>query len=414
VVQSLISILKRSKIYNNALYIVKELVSNGYKSYFVGGSVRDGLLGRNIKEIDIVTSAKPDDIKRIFKRTIEVGKAFGVIIVLCADQKFEVATFRKDLEYSDGRRPDKIEFSDEVEDALRRDFTVNGIFFDPINQKLIDYVDGVYDINRKIIRTIGNPYDRFSEDKLRMLRAVRFSAQLDFCIESETINSIKRMSYQISVVSRERIRDEFFKILNLDKPISQYLEVIYDTGMWGVLEIDFDKNNIVFVDKIRLSPVLDNNEISILRLTGLIWNHKHLLKSIKESFRLSNEEYTKMLNIIKLIDIFKDVNKLSLSSIKRVFRMKYIQEALYFLDIWQDFFYPEEKDKKHYLVNKYYETKDFLYPPVLVSGDDLKKIGLQPGPLFSKILRDIEDMQLEGKIKNRDDALNYIKGMIGV
>ena len=401
--------LKTSRIYNSAIIIVKKLNENGFKAYFVGGAVRDSLLGIPVKEIDIVTNAKPDEIQSIFKKTVGVGKSFGVIIVLIDGLQFEVATFRKDYEYLDGRRPVKIDFSDEKEDALRRDFTINGLFFDPINEIIIDYVGGVKDIDDKIIRTIGEPYQRFTEDKLRMLRAIRFSAQLNFEIDKGTFETIKKMASHIEVVSRERIRDEFFKVLSLNKPISFHLRLMKDSGLWDFIGINFDDKNVVFVDSIKNDP--------IIRLVGLCWNYIDINKfsNIQDLFRLSNEDLLKIQNIIKVLNYFNDnIMKLSVSQLKRIFRLKYIEDALYFLDKWQCFFSPSKDLVKNYILSKYLDFKDELYPPILISGEDLKEMGLMPGPLFSKIIREVEDLQLEGKIKTKEQALDYIKGCIGV
>lgn len=201
-----------------ALSILKKLHKNGYNAYFCGGCVRDYLLQRSPKDYDIVTNAIPEQIQTIFKRTIPVGAQFGVMKVVFDKDIFEVATFRKDGKYKDGRRPEAINFSDEKEDALRRDFTINGLFYDPIYDRIIDYVGGREDIKRKFIRTIGIPKERFSEDYLRLMRAIRFSCQLNFSIEQETWKSICSMPELVQNVSKERIRDELMKMLISEQP----------------------------------------------------------------------------------------------------------------------------------------------------------------------------------------------------
>jgi putative nucleotidyltransferase with HDIG domain len=192
--------------------IVAKLQQNSFAAFWVGGCVRDFLLGREPQDFDIATDAKPEQVEKLFKKTIPVGKKFGVIIVVENDQQFQVATFRAEADYQDGRRPEKIEFANAEADALRRDFTVNGLFYDPLTEKIHDWVGGEKDLRAKIIRTIGNAEERFGEDHLRMLRAVRFAAQLGFEIEEKTFAAIKSLAPKIKIISAERVRDELLKL----------------------------------------------------------------------------------------------------------------------------------------------------------------------------------------------------------
>ena len=196
-----------------AIQIIRTLRKAGFEAMLAGGCVRDTLLGKKPKDYDVVTGAKPDEICRIFRRTIKVGAKFGVIIVLMDSQQVEVATFRAEEGYSDGRRPDKVRFTSDKEDALRRDFTINGMFYDPLKKQVIDYVGGQKDLKRKIIRTIGKAEERFGEDYLRMLRVVRFAAQLDFKIEKDTLDAVKNNSRRITNISGERIAMELESLL---------------------------------------------------------------------------------------------------------------------------------------------------------------------------------------------------------
>ncbi len=196
-----------------AIQIVKRLKEKGFKALFAGGCVRDMLLGNIPKDYDIATEAHPQDIEKIFKRTIPVGAQFGVILVRENNFEFEVATFRSDGIYSDGRRPDAVTFCDEQGDARRRDFTINGMFYDPIEEKHFDYVGGKKDLEDNLIRAIGDPYERFNEDRLRMIRAVRFACRFDYTIEMRTAEAIKNLSHKILTVSAERIKEEMEKIL---------------------------------------------------------------------------------------------------------------------------------------------------------------------------------------------------------
>ena len=195
-----------------ALSLVKRLADAGFEAFLVGGSVRDEQLGLKPKDYDIATDAKPEDIEQLFSKTISVGKQFGVMTVLDLGHEYQIATFRSEADYSDGRHPNEVCFADAREDALRRDFTINGLFYDPIAETLHDWVGGKKDLKLKCIRTIGNPVKRFCEDRLRMLRAVRLATQLEFEIEPKTLIAIRENRALISDVSAERIRDELLKI----------------------------------------------------------------------------------------------------------------------------------------------------------------------------------------------------------
>src|SRR5258708_1874319 len=213
-----------------ATEIVRRLQTAGFSAYWVGGCVRDSLLGREPGDYDIATSAVPNQIESLFPRTIPVGRKFGVIIVLEGGHEFQVATFRAEADYQDGRHPEHVTFSDAKADASRRDFTVNGLFFDPVQNKLHDWVDGEADLRAKRLRTIGAPEERFAEDHLRLLRAVRFAAQLDFEIETETFAALKANAPKILTVSAERIREELIKLFR-PPYAARGLHLLRDSGL---------------------------------------------------------------------------------------------------------------------------------------------------------------------------------------
>src|SRR5471032_1293077 len=192
--------------------IVAKLQHAGFAAFWVVGCVRDFLLGREPQDFDIATDAKPEQVEKLFRKTIPVGKKFGVMVVVEDQRQFQVATFRAEADYQDGRRPEKIVFASAEADASRRDFTVNGLFYDPLSKKIHDWVGGEKDLRAKIIRTIGEPEERFGEDHLRLLRAVRFAAQLDFEIEPKTFAAVKKLAPKIKLISAERIRDELLKL----------------------------------------------------------------------------------------------------------------------------------------------------------------------------------------------------------
>ena len=197
-----------------AVEIVRHLQSAGFSAFWVGGCVRDFLLGREPGDYDIATSARPEQVEKLFKRTVAVGKKFGVLVVLEGGHQFQVATYRAEADYRDGRHPEQVTFGDAQADAQRRDFTVNGLFYDPIAEKLHDWVGGEKDLRAKIIRTIGVPEERFAEDHLRLLRTVRFAAQLGFAIEPQTLAAVRKLAPKIELISAERIRDELIKLFS--------------------------------------------------------------------------------------------------------------------------------------------------------------------------------------------------------
>src|SRR5580658_5018659 len=198
--------------------IAERLQAAGFAAFWVGGCVRDFLLGREPQDFDIATDAKPEQVEKLFRKTIPVGKKFGVIVVVEHGQQFQVATFRAEAEYRDGRRPEKVVFANAQADALRRDFTVNGLFYDPHKKEIHDWVGGERDLRARIIRTIGAPEERFGEDHLRMLRAVRFAARLNFEIEPKTMAAIQSLAPRIKMISAERVRDELLKLFAPPSP----------------------------------------------------------------------------------------------------------------------------------------------------------------------------------------------------
>src|SRR5580704_6192589 len=210
--------------------IVERLQKAGFAAFWVGGCVRDFLLGREPQDFDIATGARPEQVEKLFKRTIAVGRKFGVIVVVEDEHQFQVATFRAEADYQDGRRPEKIVFANAEADAQRRDFTVNGLFYDPLTKKTHDWVGGEKDLRAKIIRTISKPEERFGEDHLRLLRAVRFAAQLDFEIEPKTFAAVKKFAPKIKLISAERIRDELLKLFQ-PPHAARGLVLLRDSGL---------------------------------------------------------------------------------------------------------------------------------------------------------------------------------------
>lgn len=412
---------ERKKI---ALKIINILNKNKYKAYLVGGCVRDMIMNNNPKDYDIVTDAKPKDIIKLFKRTIKVGMKFGIIKVICEKQEYEIATFRKDGEYIDGRRPQTIEFSDEKEDTLRRDFTINGLIYDPINNNIIDYVNGKNDIKNKIIRTIGEPNKRFSEDYLRLIRAIRFAARLNFDIEKKTWIALVHLAHNIKKISKERISDELKKILiNENRELA--IRYLFDSSIFKYITIDLHKqfennenklNNLLAISS-KLKCDIFEVYYSLFFIIAFLEKYyksepdKNIQSLIKKNclnLKLSNKE-TK-----KIIEIFNTSFKLWISEdypvwkLKRLFRSTNIMKCIE-IDNLINNIYNFNDSSVEYIKYKYSKYKDDLYITPYINGEDLIKLGFKGGKIFSQILFDVENFQLENKITSKEEAILYIK-----
>lgn len=446
--------------FSAAMQIAKKLKENGYMALFAGGIVRDSIVAnggntneqdllRNFerileepeKDIDIATSATPAEVEALFKRTADVGKHYGVILVIIEGIPTQVTTFRKEGPYSDGRHPDYVEFAAIQDDVSRRDFTVNGLMFDPVDAKLIDLVGGVSDIRKKLIRTIGKAEERFSEDYLRMLRAIRFSAQLGFRIEQETLDAIKKMHSLINKISAERIRDEFKKIICSRGRVAG-LKLLDETGLMkdilpeiealkGVTQQpNFHPEGDVFVHSMLAMEKVEDADFPTLFATllhdigkkkawaqdadGRITFYHHekigadMALEICRRLRISSEDTRKIHYLILNHLRIKDVFKMKESTLKRFIAEEFHDDLLKVCraDIraaFDDLAVVEFVEKK----KREFSERD-IRPEPLVTGKDLIEAGFKPGPLFAEILREVEDMQLEGKVKTKEEALAYI------
>ncbi len=285
--------LKEGESYSLAKEIIQTLNLQGYKSYFAGGCVRDAIIGKSYHDLDIVTEALPEEIEKIFYgRTIPVGKKFGIIIVHQMGINIEVATFRKDGNYMDGRRPDHVDYGNEIEDAKRRDFTINALFYDPIQHQIIDHVGGLKDIAEKVIQTVGKPEIRFQEDYLRVLRLFRLAENLHFSIEPKTLSSAKNFFHQLDKLSAERKRDELFKSFFRVK--NQY-EVVLNYQKYGLWTVYFNQTELLVPEVLFKKPCKE--EISLL--CTLLWNvddYEQVLKRLK----LSSKQETFIAKVLKM------------------------------------------------------------------------------------------------------------------
>ncbi len=424
----------------NALKIVNTLRKNGYQALYAGGCVRDFLLKLDSKDIDIATDAKPEVVMSLFKKTIPVGAQFGVIIALMGDEQYEVATFRSDVGYKDGRHPEKVVFTDARQDAERRDFTINGMFYDPIKKEILDYVGGQADLEAKIIRAIGDPELRFKEDKLRMLRAVRFSARFKYPIEENTKNAIIKNSHKITEVSFERIHDELIKIFTGQNRGSG-LQLLHDLGLLSHIlpEIEamigveqppeFHPEGDVFKHTKLTMDLLGDNPSPVLAFAGLLHDvgkpltfkimdrirfHGHdtigakLADKILKRLKFSNEDRKRIILYIIEHMRFMHVQEMRVGKLKKMLQRDSIIEEIKLHEADCLASHGNIENKKFCLEKLKEFSVEELKPEPLVTGDDLIKAGYKPGPLFKEILADVENQQLEGEINNKDKALGYI------
>lgn len=373
--------------------IIRRLVHDGYRAVLAGGCVRDAVLGVQPKDLDIATSAPPDAVEKAFERTLAVGKAFGTIVVVEEGHNFEVTTFRSEGPYLDGRRPSEVKFTDMEEDAKRRDFTVNALFYDPLEREIWDFVGGREDIEKKTLRAVGDPLERFREDRLRMLRAARFVGQLGFTLESDTLIAIQKEASAITAVSAERIYNETYRLLQ-SKHLRAGLEVLLEAGLakayWPeVLALDLE-----MLAKFPEFLSWENAFAAICLLTGGE-NPEPRLRSWKVS-RESLQSVRSQIAAIKTLSSPKSTR----ADRARIFGSNLFAEVLI---LAQGLLNAADLEKW---------TKEFLevspetgeLPKPFISGEDLLKAGVKPGADMGKILKALYDAQLEGRLRSREEA----------
>lgn len=453
-----------NSLYLPALSIVQKLNAVGFEAYFAGGCVRDLLLGVMPKDFDVTTAATPEQVMRLFPRTEAVGAHFGVVLVVdeLSNQKVatEVATFRSDGSYTDGRRPDAVTFSsDPREDVLRRDFTVNGLLLDvlrfedgaSVEDCVLDFVGGRRDLSAKLLRAIGDPVRRFTEDKLRILRAVRFAARLGFAVEPDTMRAMRPLAPEITQVSPERSRDELTKILT-EGAAHRGFELLDESGLLAVLlpevarmkgceqppayhpEGDVWVHTLMLLDHLpagasatlawgmllhdvgkpptftRPNPEKPGDRI---RFNGHAEVGVAVARAVLNRLRFSNDDCAQILELVKHHMQFGDVPKMKQSTLKRFLRMPRFQEhmALHYADVMSS----------HGMLGPYQTAQNALAamgqeqirPELLITGADLIAAGYRPGPRFKDMLTAAEDAQLEGLIADHDAALLLVKSQFG-
>lgn len=441
--------MKDESLKAGAIAIARTLQAHGHEAYLVGGCVRDLVLGREPEDFDIVTSARPEEIQAMFLGTVAVGAKFGVIIVIHGGHHYEVATFRKEGGYEDGRHPSTVSFGTLREDVCRRDFTVNSLAMVPETDEIIDYVGGLDDLRRGWIRAIGVPAERFAEDHLRMLRAVRFAAQLGFCIEGETFSAIVAQAPNIRHISAERIREELTKIITRRR--GRYgLELLKETGLMRELlpevevlqSIDqplaFHPEGDVFAHTLRIFEIIDTEGESIDRrlawaallhdtgkaLTrseqdGEVHFYGHTEKSVEiaegvmERLHFSTDDRETVRELVKHHMRFMHVKDMAPRTLKRFLRLPHfsLHLALHRLDCLASH---GSLDNYEFCLAAWRSfSPETLHPPRLVTGHDLISWGFTPGPLFGEILRAMEDAQLDGYICTPEEARAFVMSRWG-
>ena len=432
---------------HSAKKLARLLTESGHTAYFAGGCVRDKLLGHEPKDYDIASSATPSEVLKLFPKSNEVGAHFGVVIVKHDGEHVEIATFRTDGSYKDGRRPDSVTFSTPEEDAQRRDFTVNGLFEDPETHQVIDHVNGLPDLESRTLRAIGNPAHRFQEDALRLLRAVRFSTTLGFSVESETLGAIKENAHLLRKISPERIRDEFSKIITHPNRRCG-LELLVDTGlivhflpeilpligceqppqwhpegdvythtciMLEMLEPDapLELCLATLLHDIAKPPTQTVDPDGRIRFNGHDALGAEMTHDILTRLKYSNAVIRDAEHMVSRHMQFMNVQQMRKAKLKRFMsEPTFPQEMeLHRVDCASSNGFT---DNYNFLNERAEEfASEPLIPKPLITGRDLINKGLEPSPQFTEILEQIQTEQLENRLNTRDEALEYLKQLLG-
>jgi poly(A) polymerase len=387
-----------------AVQIVKQLRDAGFQALLAGGCVRDMLLGRRPSDYDVATDAKPEEVTKLFRRTLKIGAKFGVVVVLLDNAQIEVATFRTESDYQDGRHPSKVSFATAEQDAGRRDFTINAMFYDPVEKKVIDYYGGQEDLKKKVIRTVGEPAERFSEDYLRMLRAIRFSTQLDFTIDAKTKSAVCDGAKNITKISGERIAAELEGIL-ISPNRAKGVELLIETGLAGFIFQDCSCSGPAFV--VRLLEHLPRQIDFSLGLAGLF-------TSLETPIALEKCEILKLSrNQNRHIEFLLDhrgrlLRELSLAELKLLLSKPYFEDLFALQKAIQkatnQSICPLAGLRRRIKQLKGVELK----PKPILSGHDLMALGAVSGPALGQLANEMYIAQLEGKLQTPEQAKQWV------
>ena len=391
-----------------ALDVVTKLRARGFEALWAGGFVRDQLLGGTPKDYDVATSARPEEIREVFgkRRTIPVGAAFGVITVLGPSKsagQIEVATFRQDAAYSDGRHPDAITFSTPEADAQRRDFTINGLFFDPVADKVIDYVGGQQDLSQRLLRAIGNPHERIAEDKLRMLRAARFAARFDFKLDAATRAAVRAMAAEITVVSAERIATEM-RLMLTHATRAHAVSLLAEVGLLAVVlpEVSTQAADDWKATLAELDGLTDPSFPLALAVLVHRFANREQSVEIGARWKLSNKEIDRASWLVEHKHALRKAAQQPWPHVQRLLIQDGIDELLAMTSATR-----EDSDADvAFCREKLAMPNAELNPPPLVTGNDLRAHGIPPGRVYQQLLEAVRDAQLEKKIQSKPEALS--------
>ncbi len=388
---------------------MKQLRDGGHEALWAGGCVRDQLLGRPPKDYDVATSALPDAVRELFgrRRTLAIGAAFGVITVLGGKplEPIEVATFRTDGDYHDGRRPESVAFTDAEHDAQRRDFTINGLFYDPVADKVVDYVGGVADIEARVVRAIGDPKQRFTEDKLRMLRAVRFAATYEFALDAGTLHAIQEMADEVTAVSGERIAAELRRVLS-HKTRRRGIELLAEAALLRPILPELvphaAANDDAWQASLTRLDLLAPGDFS-MALAALLYGmvDEPGARTLGRRLRLSNKEIDRAAWPLKQLPAIERAATLPWAKLQRLLAHEFGPDLV---DLAEASL-PAGDASVARCRDELARPADEWNPPPIVTGDDLIARGLKPGRHFSDLLEYLRDEQLEGRLRTQDEAL---------
>ena len=390
--------------WTQVLEVCTQLSKAGYRAYLAGGCVRDALMGTSPNDFDIATDAIPDKVQELFPQSIDVGKSFGVIIIPYEGFQIEVATFRTDAEYKDGRRPTSVTFSSPEEDAKRRDFTVNALYYDWVDDKVLDFVGGSNDLEERMIRAVGDPETRFKEDHLRLVRAVRFHAQLGFEIEHKTLSAIHKLAKLASDVSKERVREELLKLLKASAR-SDAVRLLDDTGLLKAILPSFaemsESENFVKTLSALSHPFQLTQEVNLWAILFLYTSQEKIkIKSLLKELKCSNYTVSYVDRLVS--GYWTSLNPLAKPAILKRLLAELSHDLLEIHRIQGDV------DPK---LSRWAELSilPMNLPDAWITSDDLKSAGIKEGPRFGKILDDMFDLQLNGDLPDREAALEALK-----
>lgn len=397
---------------STALAVLRQLRDAGYQALFAGGCVRDMLLETRPKDYDIATDATPQQVAELFDRTLMVGAKFGVAIVLHRGRMVEVATFRSDVSYSDGRRPDEVVFSTPRDDAERRDFTINGMFYDPLSEEVIDYVGGRGDLAAGVIRTIGSPRQRFAEDYLRMLRAVRFATRLGFRLEADTAAAIRRTAPRIAEISGERIADEMTRMLAEPSAVEALQQLRELRLARQVLPEFFDSNDVWPMAMRRVEAIAAKKD-PILTIGALLMNlSAGAIRRLVKRWGASNELRDALLYFSTHRHAWRKAADMNLAGLKRILAGKQFDRLRTLWAIREDIETGEQTQTRRIARRIGSIDPKKIAPAPYVTGADLKELGLAEGPLLGKVHRKLYDLQLNEQLPSRRAALERAKKLV--